>query len=162
MKKYPFGNPAFSLVEVSLAMGLTVFSLLALLGLLPIGLKSEQTARAETAASGILSTVTADLRATPPASASGEPTVSGQFEIPLPASPLVGESAPVTRFFSSDGTCTTTLASHSRYRLTLVFPTNGLEAKTATFVSLRVSWPAMAKPENAAGCVTTFLALDRN
>jgi len=156
------GGQAFSLVEVALALALAAFCLVAILGLLPVGLKSNQTANAETGATSILSTVAADLRATPPTSPPGEATVSGQFGIPIPAHPLTGSPDPITLFFNGSTHCATSLEADSRYRLTVTFPSGGEDAKTATFMSLRVSWPAMVVPENAAGSVTTFLALDRN
>lgn len=157
MNKHAHGSEAFSLVEVALALGVTAFCLIAILGLLPIGLKSDQTAFEETAAIGILSAVAADLRATPPVK-----TASGQFGIPIPGSPLATAPAPFTLFFTSEGQSTTSLDAASRYRLTLTFPLKSSGAKTATLVNLQVSWPAAVAPANAAGRATMLLALDRN
>jgi hypothetical protein len=56
---------AFSLVEVTLALGVAAFCLIAVFGLLPIGLKTDQGAIRQTTANGILSAIVADLRATP-------------------------------------------------------------------------------------------------
>jgi uncharacterized protein (TIGR02598 family) len=48
---------------VTLALGVCSFCLVAILGLLPIGLATNQAAIEQTAANGILSAVAADLRA---------------------------------------------------------------------------------------------------
>jgi type II secretory pathway pseudopilin PulG len=53
---------AFSLVEVTLALGLLVFALVALLALLPNGLTSNRDASRQMAAASVASQVLADLR----------------------------------------------------------------------------------------------------
>src|SRR6266566_4706877 len=54
---------AFSLVEITLAMGVAAFCLLAVLGLLPVALKTQQASIQQTTASQVLSNFAADLRA---------------------------------------------------------------------------------------------------
>ena len=54
---------AFSLVEVTLALGVAAFCLLLLLGLLPTGLKTQQSSIQQTTANAIISTIWSDLRA---------------------------------------------------------------------------------------------------
>jgi len=54
---------AFSLVEVTLALGIAAFCLIAVLGLLPTGLKTQQASIQQTTANQIISTIFADLRA---------------------------------------------------------------------------------------------------
>src|SRR5438552_15177106 len=63
----PFSDRAagFSLVEVTLALGVAGFCLIAVFGLLPIGVQTNQRALSQTAATAILSSVVADMRATP-------------------------------------------------------------------------------------------------
>jgi len=161
MKARSQKTAAFSLVEVTLALGVSTFCLIAIFGLLPVGMKSDQTAIEQTAANGILSAVTADLRATPPTSPVGQAATSQQFSVSIPPNPVTTAPAATTLYFSSNGKCMTS-AADSRYRLTITFPPNGSYLKTATFVKLQVSWPAALTPENAAGCAQTFLALDRN
>lgn len=56
---------AFSLVEVTLALGVAGFCLLAVFALLPIGVKTNQTSFSQTAAATILSDVVADMRTVP-------------------------------------------------------------------------------------------------
>src|SRR5947208_6788482 len=54
---------AFSLVEVTLALGVAAFCLIAVLGLLPTGLKTQQASIQQTTANTICSQVVADLSA---------------------------------------------------------------------------------------------------
>lgn len=56
---------AFSLVEVVLAIGITAFALIAILGLLPVGLNTMRESVDEMVATGILTAVEADLRNVP-------------------------------------------------------------------------------------------------
>lgn len=162
-----FLNPsrlsAFTLVEVTLALGVTAFCLIAIFGLLPVGLKSNQAAIEQTVANGILSSVEADLRSTPPAFPSVQSGTSQRFAIAIPSNPVSNTPTPVSLYFSADGQYKTSLQTDSRYLLTVTFQPNGGSSKTATFVNLKVSWPAAAATAlNAAGSVQTFIALDRN
>jgi Tfp pilus assembly protein PilV len=154
---------AFSLVEVAVAIAITSFCLIALLGLLPVGLKSSQASIEQTAANGIISELTADLRATPPTVPPGAATASQQFLIPIPANPVTAPTI-ATLKFTSDGLSSAdpTVTGPWSYLVTITFLTNGPNARTATFVELQVSWPAAATLANAAGSVQTFVALDRN
>lgn len=68
---------AFSLVEVTLALGVAGFCLIAILGLLPAGLNTNQNSVRQTTANGILSSIVADLRATTTGSQ------SNLFQIPF-------------------------------------------------------------------------------
>jgi len=56
---------AFSLVEITLALGVAAFCLIAVFSLLPVGMQTNQSARSQTAATGILTALVADLRTTP-------------------------------------------------------------------------------------------------
>lgn len=166
MKIPPPRAAAFSLVEVTLALGVAAFCLIAIFGLLPVGLKSNQAAMEQTAANGILSAVAADLRATPPQS-----NTSQQFSVSIPANPVTSASASAL-YFTSKGTFVAGSAptNDSRYLLTITFLPAGSNANAATLVQLRVTWPATpvdpanptADPVNAAGSAKTFIALDRN
>jgi uncharacterized protein (TIGR02598 family) len=158
-------NPAtrlqgFSLVEVTLALGVAAVSLVAIFSLLPIGLQTSHNAIEQSASADILATVVADLRATPPTSPPGSDATSTQFHINIPGSP-VSSRASITMYFDSEGQLSSS-ASTSRYRLTITFPSNGGGSRTATFVDLRVTWPGIVDPENASGVAETFIAFDRN
>jgi uncharacterized protein (TIGR02598 family) len=66
----------FSLVEVTVALGVASLCLLAVFALLPIGVQTNRAAIGDTVASSILAGVTADLRSTPQTN-----TTSTQFGI---------------------------------------------------------------------------------
>jgi uncharacterized protein (TIGR02598 family) len=141
---------AFSLVEVTLALGVAAISLIAIFGLLVTGTQTNHTAVEQSASSDILTAVAADLRATPKTT----PT-SIQFGIGIGTNTVL--------YFNAAGQCSTTLGNDSRYRLAITFPANGGGARTATFVDLRMTWPAAAIPVNVnTSAAETFVALDRN
>jgi len=150
-------HDAFSLVEVTLALGVAAISLLVIFSLLPIGLQTNQRAIEQTASADILSAVTADLRATPVTNPRG--VAATQFSISIPAA---GSTGTTTLFFNSAGQSATSLQSDSRYRMTATFVSNGGGAKTATFADLKVTWPAGAAIANAQGSAEMFAAFDRN
>ena len=152
-------HDAFSLVEVTLALGVAAISLLVIFSLLPIGLQTNQRAIEQTASADILSAVTADLRATPVTNPRGGAATSTQFSISIPAA---GSTGSITLIFNSAGQSATSLQSDSRYRMTATFVSNGGGAKTATFADLKVTWPAGAAIANAQGSAEMFAAFDRN
>ncbi len=142
-------SSAFSLVEITLALGLAAFSLIAIFGLLVTGTQTNYTAIEQSASGDILAAVAADLRATPTTS-----STSTQFGITIPSN--------TTLFFNTVGQSSTIQANDSRYRLAITFLPNG-GGRTATFVDLKMTWPASASPTAAAtSSAETFVALDRN
>jgi uncharacterized protein (TIGR02598 family) len=161
MKRSKFHSSGFSLVEVTLAMAIVVFCLVALMGLLTVGLRSNQTAMSQSAANSIFSAVISDLRATPVTTPPGKATSSLQFNIPIPSNP-VAASTTTTLYFTADGQSSPTIGATYVYRLTVTFLPNGNSPRTATFTDLKITWPAAAVPPNVLGSVETFLALDRN
>ena len=159
--KTAFQSSGFSLIEVTLALGVAAISLLAIFALLPVGLHNTQRAAEQTASADILSAVVADLRATPATSPRGNATTSAQFGIGIPANPVTSATT-ITLFFNSSGQSSAQLQPDSRYRATITFLPNGSGARTATLASLRVIWPASASAENAQGSAEMFAAFDRN
>jgi uncharacterized protein (TIGR02598 family) len=148
---------AFSLVEITVALGVAAISLLVVFSLLPIGLQTNQRAIEETASVDILSVVAADLRATPRGSGN-----SLQFGISIPSNPVTSSPPATELFFNNVGQFASSQQSDSRYRMTITFLPNGGGAKTATFVDLKVTWPAGAAITNAQGSAEMFAAFDRN
>jgi uncharacterized protein (TIGR02598 family) len=146
----PDSSPAkgFSLVEITLSLGVTSICLLVVLGLLPIASQTNRSAAADTAAVSIAAAVLADIRGTPKAAAT-----SPQFAVPFSANSVL--------FFDAEGQATSTLNSNSIYRAEVTFPVNSSGANAATFVYVKVSWPAAASPANA-GRTEMFTALNRN
>lgn len=149
----------FSLVEISLALGIAAFCLVAIFALLPIGLKGNLESSEETAATGVLSLVVADLSASPATIPPGAATNSRQFAIPIPASPVTAATAVPPLYFSESGFDGSSRLASSQFRLDVTFlPTAG--AKSATLARVKASWPAAAP--NPSGRVETLVALDRN
>ncbi len=157
-------SSAFSLVEITLALGVAAVSLLAIFGLLATGTQINHTAIEQTVSSDILTAVAADLRATPKTSPPGGATPSPQFGITIPANPVPSPApSPTTLYFNAQGQSSTSRDPDSRYRLTVTFLPTGTGTRTATFANLRMTWPAAADPTNVnTGAAETFVALDRN
>jgi Tfp pilus assembly protein PilV len=151
----------FSLIEVTLALGVAAVSLLAIFALLPVGIKTNQLAIEQTASTNVLSAITADLRATPVTTTRGGAATSPRFGIPIPANP-VGANITSNLYFTTEGEFSTTLTPISRYCVSITFLPNGAGARTATFAHLRAAWPAAAALTNAEGTAEWFVALDRN
>ncbi|MEO7933412.1 MAG: hypothetical protein ABIT76_09670 [Chthoniobacterales bacterium] len=150
----------FTLIEVTLALGVAGFCLTTLFGLLPVALNSNRAAIEQTAANSILSAVISDLRATPSSLPRGTAVSSQQYAIDIPASGVAGSN---TLYFNSERQKVAS-ASTGRYLVSISFlaPPSGSGPKTAAMAAIRVAWPASASIANAAGSVETFTALDRN
>ncbi|HXP34100.1 MAG TPA: Verru_Chthon cassette protein B [Chthoniobacterales bacterium] len=149
----------FSLVEVTLALGVAAISLLVIFSLLPVGLQTNQRSMEQTASADILSAVVADLRATPVTNPRGGSITSTQFGITIPAADSTGTT---TLFFNSAGQSSSSQQPDSRHRLTVTFASSGAGTKTATLADLQVTWPAAAAVANAQGSAEMFAAFDRN
>ena len=135
----------FSLVEVTLALGIAAFCLIAVFGLMPVGMQTNRNATSRTAATSIMTAVMGDLRATPKAN-----TTSAQFGITF------GTGA--TLYFDGSGQVTTLLGTNSRYQLNVTW----YGTSTLSYADLKVTWPAAATPANASGSTEIFAAFDRN
>ena len=139
----------FSLVEVTLALGIAAFCLIAVFGLVPVAVLTSRNATSQTAATNIMAAVVADLRATPTTTNS-----SLQFGLGF------GAAGIQTRYFDGSGTPSLSPTATSRYRLDVtwtVAPT-GLR-----FADVKVWWPAAAATvANASGSTEMFAAFDRN
>jgi uncharacterized protein (TIGR02598 family) len=137
---------AFSLVEVTLALGVGAFCLIAVFGLMPVGVQTNRNATSQTAATNIMAAVVSDLRATPTAS-----TTSSQFAITF--------GTAKTLYFDGAGQFTTTLGANSRYQLNITFPASPTGLR---YADVKVTWPAPATAANASGSSEMFAAFDRN
>ena len=150
----------FSLVELTLALGVASVCLIAIFGLLPVGLQANQDAAEQVAAADTLAAVITDLDATPATIPRGQVTASPKFGINIPASPASGRAI-WTLFFTKEGLFSTSTNSKTRYRLTITFLPNA-GSRAATLVHLKMTWPAEALPTNATSFTEVFLGLDRN
>jgi len=152
MRRHPDFSGGFSLLEVTIALGIAAFCLITLLGLLPLGMQTNQSAISQTAAASVLSSVVADLRATPKAN----PT-SPQYDIMFGTEKLL--------YVDDQGRAVTPTDPNAapRYRIMITFPASPEGLFAPTFVSLRITWPALADSAITppAGFVEAFAAFDR-
>lgn len=157
---------AFSLVEVTIALGISATSLVAVFGLLPLGVTSNKTCFEQTAAANLARTIIADLRSTPASSGA-----SVLYGLPLPVagggSTIGGSACSKTLLFSGDGSSVSQGSSASRYRAAVGFAPPG-SGKLSTAVRIVITWPAAADTTqntwamNSAGSYEIVTALDRN
>jgi uncharacterized protein (TIGR02598 family) len=138
-------NSGFSLIEVTLALGVAAFCLIALFGLIPVSMQTNRNATNQTAATSIIAGVVADLRATPTAN-----STSAQFGITF------GTNA--TLYFDGAGQASTSPTTNSRYQLNVTW--GGSSA--LRYADLKVTWPATATAANTTGSTEMFAAIDRN
>lgn len=148
---------AFSLVEVTLALGIAAFCLIAVVGIIPVGVQTNRNATSQTAATNIMAAVIADVRATPKTS-----TTSVQFGISIPSSgtngaaptcqPCAGCWVAQTQAFYFDSQGQAVIAANSRYRLSVTSVQNPTATASAgaVFMAFKVTWPASTDP-----CTTT-------
>jgi type II secretory pathway pseudopilin PulG len=154
----------FSLVELTLAIGIAAFCLITVFALVPIAVQTNRNATSQTAANSIIASVIADMRATP-----NGVTPSLQFVVNLPANAASPADPPPcsgtqTLYFNGQGQAATVLGANSRYRLIVTFVRNPAGATAPTYARLKLSWPAAVDPctTTPSGSVETFAAFDRN
>ena len=165
--KHSFPKTAgFSLVEIVLALGVAAFCLIAVLGMLPVSLKTQQASVNQTKANSIISQVVNDLRADirlPPGQQSK--SVEGTLGLGLHGS-WANRATPFTIYFTNDGkqtpphTVNGSLPADAVFRVTIIYlfpPT----ATTST-AKITVSWPAAQSDlTKVAGSIDTFAAINR-
>jgi type II secretory pathway pseudopilin PulG len=173
MKRPLSGSAAFSLVEVTLALGVASFCLIVLLGLLPSGLKTQQSSVQQTTANQIISTIYSDLRADvrlPPGQASKACPDPPDPNQPCEWSNLHGHwrnvAVPDTLYFTNEAKQTGTINGSPptdavfRAKITYRLP----PSETTSLAYIRVTWPARVDPDNGgvpAGSVTSLIAVNR-
>ena len=146
---------AFSLVEVTLALGVAAFCLIAVFGLMPVGVQTNRNATSQTRATNIMTAVVADLRATP-----NTKTKSAQFTITFGTCKRL--------FFNSEGQVvasglcnpSTTAPATARYQVNVTWSDSGWSQ--LRYANVKVTWPAAATVANASGSTEMFAAFDRN
>lgn len=167
-------NAGFTLVEVTLALGIAAFCLVALMGLLPTSLKTQQSSIQQTTASQIISEIStflrADVRLHPGQLSKACPDPPDPNE-PCDWSNLNGHwrnVAPAdTMFFTNEGKPTGTVTQPNNvpadavFRARITYITPGTQS--TSLASIRVTWPAAIDPENGvpAGSVISVLSVDR-
>jgi uncharacterized protein (TIGR02598 family) len=111
MKRRSYTTAAFSLIEVTLAVGVAAFCLVAIFGLVPVGVQTNRNATSQSAATNIVAAVIADLRGTPTAN-----NTSSQFAITF--------GMPTTLYLDGAGQAVTSLVTNSRYQVNITFPSS--------------------------------------
>jgi type II secretory pathway pseudopilin PulG len=167
-------SASFSLVEVTLALGVAAFCLIAVLGLFPTGLKTQQTSIEQTTANQIISQIFSVLRGDvrlPPGQANKlcpDPPDPNQ---PCNWSNLHGHwrnvAVPDTLYFTKEAKQTGTINASPpadavfRAKITYRLP----PSETTSLAAIRVTWPAQVDPDQPgsvpAGSVTSLIAVNR-
>ena len=166
---------AFSLVEVTLALGIAVFCLVVVFGLLTVGLNTSAISVEQTNAVNLLSVVANDLRTASKPFPQGSATPSSDgfydspiYQLPVPtpvpmATPSPTPTAygtPTQKLLDQDGHPVNPSDPTARYQLN-VWLRPGV-GRDATVARIMLSWPASAAYLNPSGSVETLVALDRN
>ncbi|MEA3186317.1 MAG: hypothetical protein QOD99_147 [Chthoniobacter sp.] len=167
----------FSLVEITISLGIMAFCLIALFGLLPVGLTSNQTSVEQTKVASVAAGVVTDLRAK-------NPSVALQGKSPRYGFDLTKKDTnPQTLYVLEDGSVPpsgtvggafpkgTSLMDTPRYLVSVACTPPAATTppkRIATSVRVLVTWPAAADqkpgtwPKNYTGFFETVVALDRN
>ena len=169
MKRPLCRTGGFSLVEVTLALGVAAFCLLVLLGLLPTGLKTQQSSSQQTTANQIISQISSFLRADvrlPAGQTSKACPDPPDPNDPCDWSNLNGHwqsvATPDTMYFTNEGKPITSAPANAVFRAKITYMSP--PTQTTSLASIRVTWPAAPDPDNGgvpAGSVTTVLAVNR-
>jgi uncharacterized protein (TIGR02598 family) len=164
MKRLFFNLAAFSLVEVTLALSVAAFCLIAVFGLVPIGVQTNRNATSQTAAASIIRTVVSDLRGTPRCVAT-----SSQYQIIVGTGPVCGSvvsPSPKTLYFDSTGQFSTSPGTNSRYQLNVTWNVTGGCSAALPCADIKVTWPPIVVQSSPtpvpSGSVEICAAFDRN
>lgn len=141
------GRRGFSLVEVVLAIGVVSFAMMAMLGTLPIGLKSSQQSRGQVATANIARQLQGELQQISFRTDSEDTLTIGN----LPATPL---------YYSLDGTRT----SQQDAYYVASFAVNGvsvpglaIQPEHARSVTVTLSYPAGVAPQEQQQSIFSLL-----
>jgi len=156
MKARPHSPAGFSLIELTLALGVAAFCLITVFGLVPVALMTQQASVRQTTANAIISQIAADLGAAtrlPPGQQSKQFSLTGHW---------AAQATPDQLYFMTDGTFITGSTNQPA-------PTNAVFAAAVTYLNpptettsladITVTWPAQAAVPT--GSVETFAAINR-
>jgi uncharacterized protein (TIGR02598 family) len=157
MRRLAYPTASFSLVELTFAIGVAAFCLIAVFGLMPVGVQTNRNATSQTAATNIIASVIADMRAT-------TSSTSPQYRITF--------GTPKTLYFDGAGKCSVDVNGstkvdgsawspplQTRCQLSITFPSS---PSGLSYADVKVTWPAAATSANASGSAEMFAAFDRN
>ena len=159
---------AFSLVEVTLALGVAAFALLTILAMVPTSLKTQQASIQQTTGNAIISSIFTDLRADlilPPGQYRHLEEDSG-YQL---HGHWAGMLQPDTLYFTQEGKQTgstnqATPPADAVFRAKITYNPVPPQGNTSVAYVI-VSWPAQVNPDQPgsvpAGSVTRLLAVNR-
>jgi type II secretory pathway pseudopilin PulG len=160
MKRALRAPAAFSLVEVTLALGVAAFAFVTVLGMLPVGLKVQQTSVHQTIATKITSEILADMRAAVRTHGNSQ---SSNFLIKLPNPQSGSPWSPYNQLASTDWF--TNEGDFQQNAAGAVFTANiYYMSSTATTALTRivVYWPsAQTDSTKVAGSTETIINVNR-
>ena len=142
-----FSDSGFSLVEVTLALGVVGFCMLAIVGMLPVGLSANRNSIGQSAAADLARGIVADLRA---AKNTANTNQSPQYAI------LFSTTAPQTTYFGDDGAKASSPPAGG-FQATTTVNTNSIPVS----VKIRITWPAAVPPASASDAFEITTAIDR-
>jgi len=140
---------AFSLVELTLALGVAAFCLVAVFGLVPVGVQTNRSATSQTAATNILSSVVSDMRATLPTASTSTKYGIRKAKDRTTTVCFDGQGQPDGNGQIGNVPCRT---GNWRYRLYVrIYPLSAptdthLKPFCANYAVLKLVWPAAADP----------------
>ncbi|XHR27098.1 MAG: Verru_Chthon cassette protein B [Chthoniobacteraceae bacterium] len=149
MKKSCNWLAAFSMVEIVVALGVASFTMVSMLGMLPIGLSNSRSSTAQTGAMNLITAIAADLKAT----ASGA-AATPRFAI------VTNATSGQTYYFNEEGTVSTSLQSDSRYKASV--QAVWMPSTSETVQRVTISWPAQASAPNLGGSADVVVSQSRN
>ncbi len=154
---------AFSLVEVTLAMGIAAVCLLTVFALLPIALKAQQASIHQTTANKILSEVIGDMRAATRLPGNGNGN-TGNFLLHIPPTSgnpwQPGMQLPSTAYFTNEGNYQQNAAGAVFTATVYYRATNA--TNTTALTHIIVSWPSpQTDLTMVAGSVETVININR-
>lgn len=153
----------FSLVEVTIAVGVAAFCLTSLTGLIMTGLHSNEKAEDRYMALNVAATLFSDLKSAPKATNGNSQTVDSVSISEAGSNDDAEQVVYYSEVADSTGSHFANQCSPTaHYRISLSMHSPGTKQHRATFVHLRLTWPAQATPETASGRVEVVSALDRN
>jgi uncharacterized protein (TIGR02598 family) len=165
--------PGFSLIEVTLALGVASFCLISVFALFPISLSTNQRTIQQTADTSLARAIAADLQATPKTSPPTNQN-SPRYGLTVPAPISSSSSVTHTIFLREDATAASAQdadadpSQNPRYRAAITFITAASPQRKATIARILLTWPALADtsgtavPGKYAGSYEIVTALDRN
>jgi type II secretory pathway pseudopilin PulG len=159
---------AFSLVEVTLALGVAAFAFVAILGMLPTSLRTQQTSIQQTTANSIISQIVDALRADVRLPPGQESKICGE-DGSCAWGDLHGKwlltALPQTLYFTNDAKQTGSHVNESPpadavFRATITYMSP--PTVTTSIAKITVSWPAAQSDlTKVAGSVDMFAAVNR-